>query len=108
LREWGHGAHIAGPVGRIEGKCLGEALVHDPVRSRIADLLKKYHRQQTMNPELHVCEGCEKSHLSSRRPRPQEAIDAILAFEQCYQIVLLGSSGSMAVQKPMAPSQRRV
>src|SRR5262245_32410677 len=41
LREWGHGAHIAAPVGRIEGECLGEALVRDPIRSRIAHLLKK-------------------------------------------------------------------
>jgi hypothetical protein len=39
LRDWGHGAHIAAPVGTIEGECLGEALVRDPIRSRLAELL---------------------------------------------------------------------
>ena len=66
LREWGHGAHIAAPVGRIEGECLGEALVRDPVRSRIADLLKKVPSATDDNLNFHVCEGCEKSHLSNQ------------------------------------------
>jgi hypothetical protein len=41
LREWGHSAHIAAPVGSIEGECLGDALVRDPLRARVAALLKK-------------------------------------------------------------------
>lgn len=91
LREWGHSAHIAAPVGRIEGECLGEALIRDPVRSRIADLLKN--TPPTTDDELELSRLQRMKMAAAQQPGDQdlhEAIDAIIAFEQCYQIVLLG------------------
>jgi hypothetical protein len=91
LREWGHSAHIAAPVGRIEGEYLGEALVHDPIRFRMAELVKKTPPKTNEETELSRLGRMRK--VASQRPENQdlrEAIDAILAFEQCYRIVLLG------------------
>lgn len=91
LREWGHAAHVAAPVGHIEGECLGEALVRDAVRLRITNLLKAVRPTTGDEPELSRLRRMRK--LASRQPGDQdlqEAIDAILAFEQCYRIVLLG------------------
>lgn len=90
LREWGHAAHVAAPVGRIEGECLGEALLRDSVRSRIADLLRNVPLISNDEPELSRLRRMGK--VAAQQPGNrdlQEAISAILAFEQCYQIVLL-------------------
>ncbi|WP_157790868.1 hypothetical protein [Bradyrhizobium elkanii] len=91
LREWGHRAHIAAPVGLIEGECLGEAFARDPVRQRMADLLVKVPPKTNEETELSRLGRIRKvvSQQSGNQDL-QEAIDAILAFEQCYQIVLLG------------------
>lgn len=91
LREWGQNAHIAAPVGRIEGECLGEAFVRNPVRSRVANLLKKVPPKTEEEPELLRLRRMRK--VASQRPDDQdlqEAIDAILAFEMGYRIALLG------------------
>lgn len=91
LREWGHGAHIAAPVGRIEGECLGEALVRDPIRLRTANLLKKVPPITDDEAELLRLQRMQK--IASQQMGHQdlrEALDAIIAFEQCYRIVLLG------------------
>jgi hypothetical protein len=91
LREWGHDAHIAAPIGRIEGSCLGEALVRDPIRSRIAELLTKVPPKNKDEPELLRLRRMHgaAAHSSSDNDLT-EAIEAILTFEQCYRIVLLG------------------
>ena len=91
LREWGHAAHVAAPVGQVEGEYLGEALVRDPVRFRTADLLKKVPPTKGGEPELSRLRKMGK--IASQQPDDQdlqEAIGAILAFEQCYRIALLG------------------
>jgi hypothetical protein len=90
LREWGHGAHIAAPVGRIEGECLGEALVRDPIRSRIAALLKTVPPIADESELLRLRRMRKVSSQQAGDQDLQEAFDAILAFEQCYRIVLLG------------------
>jgi hypothetical protein len=90
LREWGRTAHVAAPVGRIEGECLMEAFVRDSFRSRIADLLVQVPAIEK-DSELLRLKRMRK--VASRRPEfadLQEAIDAILAFERCYRLVLLG------------------
>lgn len=91
LREWGYGAHIAAPIGRIEGECLGEALVRDRIRSRIASLLKAVPATRDDESELSRLRKMRK--IASQQAGDQdlqEAFDAILAFEDCYRIVLLG------------------
>ena len=91
LREWGHVAHIAAPAGTVEGECLGEALVRDPVRSRMTALLEKVSPTGEGESELARLRRIGKA--AGQDPDNadlKEAIDAILVFEQCYRVALLG------------------
>lgn len=93
LREWGHVAHIAAPVGSIEGECLGEALVRDPLRlrPRFAALLKNVLPIGESESELARLRRIGKAAAQdSDNADLKEAIDAILVFEQCYRLALLG------------------
>ncbi|MEH2550738.1 hypothetical protein V1283_007383 [Bradyrhizobium sp. AZCC 2262] len=90
LREWGRRAHVAAPVGRGEGDCLEEALVRDPIRLRIVDLLKQVPPKKG---EHELSRLARMQRAASRRVDYldlKEAIGAILAFERCYRLVLLG------------------
>jgi hypothetical protein len=91
LREWGHSAHISAPVDSVEGEYLGEALVRDPLRSRVADLLRTVKRINESEPELARLRRIGKA--TAQEPGNadlKQAIDAILIFEQCYRLVMLG------------------
>jgi hypothetical protein len=91
LCEWGHVAHIAAPVGSIEGECLGEALVRDPLRSRFAALLKNALPMGEGESELARLRRIGRATTQDPDNADlKEAIDAILIFEQCYRLALLG------------------
>lgn len=91
LREWGRVAHISAPVGSVEGECLGEALVRDPVRTRVAALLKKVSPTGGDESELVRLRRIGKATANDPDNADlKEAIDAILIFEQCYRLALLG------------------
>jgi hypothetical protein len=90
LRDWGRTAHVAAPVGRMEGGCLMEAFVRDSFRSRIADLLVQV---PAIEEDSELLRLTRMRKVASRRPEfvdLREAMDAILAFERCYRLVLLG------------------
>jgi hypothetical protein len=91
LRAWGRSAHIASPVGSVEGQCLGEALERDLVRSRLAEMLRRIPRATEDEPELtRLRRLCKMAAKDTENADLQEAIEAILAFEEAYQIALLG------------------
>jgi hypothetical protein len=89
LRDWGERAHVQADVGPIESKCLYDALHTNPVRSRMAALLKR-HPAKTGETEL------DRLNRIARNINPKEenqdlseALNCILAYEQCYRLVLL-------------------
>jgi hypothetical protein len=91
LRVWGHVAHISAPVGSIEGECLREALVRDPLRCRFAALLKKVVPIGDGESELARLLRIGKAAAEDLANADlKEGIDAILIFEQCYRLALLG------------------
>lgn len=89
LRAWGERAHVEAEVGPIESRCLHDALHSNPIRSRMAALLK---RNPFKNGESEldrlsriqrvVDSGAEDRDLS-------EALRCILAYEECYRLALL-------------------
>ena len=85
----GRGFACRAPVA-ARRECLG-SLIRDPIRSRIAALLKKVSSATENEPELSRLGRMDKA--AARDPGNsdlKEAIDTILAFEQCYRLVLLG------------------
>jgi hypothetical protein len=91
LRDWGHAAHVAALVGTIEGECLWEAFVRDPIRSRLAELLTNVPPAGSNEPETSRLRRMGKVAAQHSNDKDlKEAIDTILAFEQCYRLVLLG------------------
>jgi hypothetical protein len=91
LRDWGCAAHIAAPIGPIEGECIGEAFLRDPVRSRFAGLLRKALPLGDNEPELNRLRRMANAAARDLHNADlKEAIDAILIFEQCYRLALLG------------------
>ena len=91
LTEWGQRTHVAGEVLPIEATCLHEALNRHPIRARMADVL-------TLNPFEETGDS-EQRRLSRVLPALtadsasqdlSEAVAAILAYEECYRIVMLG------------------
>jgi hypothetical protein len=90
LVAWGERAFINGEIAEEEGRCLSEAFLRDPVRSRMAPLLSETPFSEGMD-ELERLEA-----ISARIPdgapevELRDAMRAILAFEDCYRLVLLG------------------
>lgn len=90
LAEWGRRAHISGHVGAREGACLEDALQQNPTRWRMAQLLVK-HPWLENDTELgrlkRIANDLAQGH---KDPDLLEALLAILPFEQCFRLALLG------------------
>lgn len=90
LTEWGRRAHILSPPGAVEAECLGEALHVDGVRSRMAELLMEYPYKSDRETELERLFRIARASATRKdHPDLHEALDLILAFEPCYQAMLL-------------------
>jgi len=90
LTEWGARAHISGIVRSGEASCLREALRQNQVRWRMTMLLIDH---PTKEGESELERLRRIADTLSRRTEDAdllEAIQAILAYEQCYQYALLG------------------
>ncbi len=91
LRSWGVAAHVAAPAGQKEGKLILEALLTDSTRSRFADFLKRVPSNGESDSELDRLKRiCETANDEVDNKDLREAIRAILAFEECYCVALLG------------------
>jgi hypothetical protein len=90
LAAWGERAHVDGEVGEGEARCLRLALHFDPLRSRMAGWLE---RVPALNAEEDQFERLRRIRREMERAEQDEdlqaAIEAILAYEACYRLVLL-------------------
>lgn len=90
LVSWGERAHVDAPVKPREAACLREALHAHDVRSRMAELLRRHPFQHDEESELDRLARVEHSlKRSGDHADLREAITCILAYEACYQLVLL-------------------
>ncbi|QDU41265.1 hypothetical protein Mal4_56310 [Maioricimonas rarisocia] len=91
LVDWGRRVHVAGDYYDIERRCLSEALHRDPVRSRMANVLSEFPYENEDQTELERLAAI----LPELEQQPEnrdlfDAVRAILAYEQCYRLALLG------------------
>ncbi len=90
LAAWGERAHVEADVKPREADCLGEALHYNDVRSRMAGLLRAHPARNDEETELdRLARVLRTLKRNSQHQDLQEAIECILAFESCYQHVLL-------------------
>lgn len=88
LKTWGEEAHVEGEVKAGEAKCLFEALHSNPVRSRTAGLLLRHSWKNDQETELARLARVAKSLRGTDQNQDlREAIECIVEFESCYQIV---------------------
>ncbi len=89
LTSWGRTAHIRERVGKNEGSCLKDALHLNPVRSRMAFVLKAV-SAHSGEPELGRLERIHHRLTGDRNNLDlAEATKAILGYEQAYLLSLL-------------------
>ncbi len=90
LTAWGERAHVEGQVKTAEAQCLLDALHHDPIRSRMAALLDLHPSKNERETEL---DRLSRIALALKRTDQhqdlREAIECVLEFESCYQLVVL-------------------
>jgi len=90
LADWGERAHIDAEVKPREAACLDDALNYNSVRSRMAGLLRDHPAKSAKEIELDRLERVLRTlKRNGKHQDLQEAIACILAFESCYQHVLL-------------------
>ena len=82
LRAWGEKANLMGDAGPEEARILGQALRLHPVRARMASALERS-PQRDGEAELKRLERIARK-LGKDDQDLAEAIDAILAFEECF------------------------
>lgn len=87
LCTWGEHAYIGGHPEKEEAAMLGQALHCDPLRSRMAKALEGTQARSAEAELDHLNRISRK--LGSTNDDLVEAITAIIAYEQCYRIVLL-------------------
>lgn len=88
LQEWAKRAHVSGDVEKNEAECYGEILDNHPVRARFSKLLAA-HPRAPAEPELFRLSRIRKTIAKSEDTDIVEAIDAVVAFEDCYRTCVL-------------------
>jgi len=91
LTDWGKRAHISGETSPTEQSCIAEALHRNPTRSRMAEVLANHPFKGEEDTETQRFKRLLSS-LSNGASNTDlhEAVSAILAYEECYQVVMLG------------------
>jgi|GEM_PF-1055324 len=90
LTDWGTRAHISGKACLKEAACLKNALQQNPTRWRMAQWLVN-HPWVEEDSELRRLERIARSLEGGHEDADLlEAIRAIVAFERCYRLALLG------------------
>jgi hypothetical protein len=89
LREWGQRAWIGGHPKEAEGACLSDVFHRNPVRSRMAKLLRRAKGKGASEIER-LSAAAESIQDGSKDVDLRDALRALLHFEKCYQLALLG------------------
>ena len=90
LATWGERAHVEADVKPREAACFHEALHYNDVRSRMARLLRDHPARNAEETELERLSRVLRTLKRNAKDHDlREAIESILAFESCYQNVVL-------------------
>ena len=89
LKEWGERAHVEAEVGPEESKCLYDALHSNPIRSRMAMLLKRYPFKNGEMELARIKRILRVLDDDSENRDLAEAMGCILAYEDCYRLAVL-------------------
>ena len=90
LEAWGERAHVEADVKSREAACLHEALHSSDVRSRMVEALREHPIRNESETELNRLSRVLRTLKRNDRHRDLcEAIECILAYEDCYQHALL-------------------
>ena len=90
LAKWGEAAFMSGPHGPKEAACLDEALVRDPVRARMCELLAKrpfLDGESEMRRLKSIASGLDAAGPDADL---KETMNVILAYETTFAWALLG------------------
>ena len=91
LTEWGQRSHVSGGIFPFESKCLDDALNRDPVRSRMSVELQRTPFEGVADTEiLRLTRMLPKLSAVAANKDLEETVALILAFEQCYRLVMVG------------------
>lgn len=90
LIAWGRRAHIARAVGPEEQRCFRQALVWDPVRKRMAEALLRVPAKDGENEIARLGRIAQAIDSDDGNRDLSEAVEAIVAYEGAYRLVLLG------------------
>lgn len=90
LASWGKRAHISASPASEEARLLSDALHHNPLRSRTARHLTNIPSHPD-EPELSRMKRMIRSIPDNSNDADlKDALEAILGFEDCYRILMLG------------------
>ena len=90
LEAWGERAHVESEVKTAEAQCIWEALNSNPVRSRMAALLRPHPWKNEQESEIDRLFRVGQALKKTDQHRDlREAIECILEFESCYQLAVL-------------------
>lgn len=89
LAAWGERAHLSAPTQTREAQVLAEALRSNDTRSRMAELLRQFPGVEAESELGRLRRVHEALATGDEHPDLREALRAILAFEDCYRLVLL-------------------
>ncbi|MCG3178255.1 MAG: hypothetical protein BIFFINMI_00581 [Phycisphaerae bacterium] len=91
LADWGARAHVMGEAAAGEARSLSECLHMNPVRSRMAAVLRKNPYKGERDTELDRLGRIAKSlDRDSDNSDLREAVTAIIRYEACYRLAQLG------------------
>lgn len=91
LTEWGKRSHVSGTHFPIETECFKDALIRNPVRSRMAMALAKHPFQDDGDTELKRLKRLLPTLTSQADSRDLvEAVQTILCYEKCFRLLSLG------------------
>jgi hypothetical protein len=90
VASWGVTAHVNAPRGCEENRALNDALIASDVRRRMALLLAAHAPSEGEHELVRMVRIAQALAGSDNDPDLRESLRAILAFEDCYRLVLLG------------------
>jgi hypothetical protein len=90
LADWGARAHVKAEVQPREAECFHEALHFNDVRSRMVEVLRAHPARAEEEAELERLARVSRTlNREEQHNDLREAIECILAYENCYQHALL-------------------
>lgn len=89
LGSWGQAAHVGAPTGPLEARALSEAFQCNDTRRRMGELLRDHPAVEGETELGRLRRIHEVLASGADHPDLREGLRAIVAFEECYRLLLL-------------------